>query len=311
MVPIGSLAEIKEVTGPQTVNRFNLYPSIKVMGQNAPGFSSGEALTIMEDMAAEKLPDTMGYNWADLSYQEKQASGGSEAIFLFAILMVYLFLAAQYESWSLPISVVMAVPPALLGAVIAVSMRGYDYNVYTQIGIVLLIALSTKSAILIVEFCKLLREEGATIFDAAIEATRARFRAVLMTAFSFILGVIPLLIATGAGAESQKVIGTAVFGGMIVATVMSLAAVPMLYYVVQRTAEGAWGKKGAAIAGIGKQVVVVEEAVEVTSDSVTSVTDEADETDQDDIVESTDAVEDAPDVDDTADQKDDTPEKNI
>jgi len=285
MVPMGSLATVREVTGPQTVNRFNLYPSIKIMGQNSPGFSSGDALGIMEGMAAEKLPTNMGYSWTDLSYQEKQAQGGTEAIFLFAILMVYLFLAAQYESWSLPLSVVLAVPPALLGAVIAVNYRGYDNNVYTQIGIVLLIALSTKSAILIVEFCKVLREEGNTIFDAAIEATRARFRAVLMTAFSFILGVIPLLVASGAGAESQKVIGTSVFGGMVVATALSLAAVPMLYFVVQRTVEGAWGKKAAAISGIGQVIdmpaeEVTEEALEADEESVSKESKELTEIDE-------------------------------
>lgn len=244
MFPIGSLADVKEVYGPQTVTRFNLYPSIKILGQAAPGFSSGQALEIMEDMAKNKLPGTMGYSWSELSYQEKIAAGGTTAIFLFAILMVYLVLAAQYESWSIPVSVVLSVPTALLGAVLAVSLRGMDNNVYTQIGIVLLIGLSTKSAILIVEFAKVLREQGKSIFDAALEATRLRFRAVLMTAFSFILGVIPLLIASGAGGESQKVIGTAVFGGMIVATLISLAAVPMLYYVVQKSAEGAWGKAG-------------------------------------------------------------------
>ena len=157
--------------------------------------------------------------------------------------MVYLVLAAQYESWSIPVSVVLSVPTALLGAVLAMMARGMDNNVYTQIGIVLLIGLSTKSAILIVEFAKVLREEGKSIFDAAIESTRLRFRAVLMTAFSFILGVIPLLIASGAGAESQKVIGTSVFGGMLVATVVSLAAVPMLYFVVQSLSERSSKKK--------------------------------------------------------------------
>jgi HAE1 family hydrophobic/amphiphilic exporter-1 len=157
--------------------------------------------------------------------------------------MVYLVLAAQYESWSIPVSVVLSVPTALLGAVAAVMLRGMDNNVYTQIGIVLLIGLSTKSAILIVEFAKVLREDGKSVFDAAIEATRLRFRAVLMTAFSFILGVIPLLIASGAGAESQKVIGTSVFGGMLVATALSLAAVPMLYYVIQTLSEKSSKKK--------------------------------------------------------------------
>jgi len=243
MTPLGSVASVEESYGPQIVNRFNLYPSIKISGSSAPGFSSGQALEIMEDMAAEKLPSSMGYSWSELSYQEKLAGKGTTAIFLFAILMVYLVLAAQYESWSIPVSVVLSVPTALLGAVLAMMARGMDNNVYTQIGIVLLIGLSTKSAILIVEFAKVLREEGKSIFDAAIESTRLRFRAVLMTAFSFILGVIPLLIASGAGAESQKVIGTSVFGGMLVATAVSLAAVPMLYFVVQSLSERSSKKK--------------------------------------------------------------------
>ncbi len=252
LVPIGSLANVKEVYGPQSVTRFNLYPSVKIMGNNAPGFSSGQALGIMEDMADKKLPDTMGFAWSELSYQQKAAAGGTSVIFIFAILMVYLVLSAQYESWTVPLSVVLAVPTALLGAVVGIVLRGYDNNVYTQIGIVLLIGLSTKSAILIVEFAKVEREQGKSIFDAAMSATRLRFRAVLMTAFSFILGVIPLLVATGAGGESQKIIGTAVFGGMIVATLLSLAAVPMLYYVVQTTAEGGWGKKDDALDAGGK-----------------------------------------------------------
>lgn len=237
MTPLSSIASVEESYGPQIVNRFNLYPSIKILGGSAPGYSSGQALEIMEGMAAQKLPDTMGYSWSELSFQEKLAAEGSAAIFLFAILMVYLVLAAQYESWTVPVAVVLSVPTALLGAVLAVMVRGMDNNVYTQIGIVLLIGLSTKSAILIVEFAKVLHEEeGKSVFDAAIEATKMRFRAVLMTAFSFILGVIPLLVASGAGAESQKVIGTSVFGGMLVATAVSLAAVPMLYYVVQTLA---------------------------------------------------------------------------
>ncbi len=244
MIPLGSLANVEETFGPQTVTRFNLYPSVKILGQPEAGFSSGEALTIMEDMAAQKLPDSLGYNWAELSYQEKMATGSTGLIFLFSIILVYLVLAAQYESWTIPISVVLSVPTALLGAYLAISWRGMENNVYTQIGIVLLIGLSTKSAILIVEFAKVLREEGKTVLEAAIEATKLRFRAVMMTALSFILGVIPLLIATGAGSESQKVIGTAVFGGMIAATFLSLAVVPMLYYVVQTAVERVGGRKG-------------------------------------------------------------------
>jgi HAE1 family hydrophobic/amphiphilic exporter-1 len=246
MIPLGAVADIRDSLGPQTITRFNLYPAVKILGNAAPGFSSGQAIGIMEDMAdpqsGNMLPSSMGYEWSELSYQEKAAAGGTTAIFLFAILMVYLVLAAQYESWTLPISVCLAVPTALLGAVVAVMLRHMDNNVYTQIGIVLLIGLSTKTAILITEFAKVKRDEGLSIFDAAVEAVRLRFRAVLMTALSFILGVIPLLVASGAGAESRKILGTAVFGGMLIATFLSLAMVPMLYYVVQRISEGKGGK---------------------------------------------------------------------
>jgi HAE1 family hydrophobic/amphiphilic exporter-1 len=187
----------------------------------------------------------MGYEWSELSYQEKNAGGGMVAIFGFAILMVYLVLAAQYESWTLPISVCLSVPTALLGLVLAVMARGMDNNVYTQIGVVLLIGLSTKTAILLTEFAKLKREEGMSIFDSAIEAVKLRFRAVMMTALSFVLGVLPLLVAQGAGAESRKILGTAIFGGMCAATVLSLAVVPMLYYIVQRLSEGKKGREEA------------------------------------------------------------------
>ena len=165
------------------------------------------------------------------------------AIFGFSILMVYLVLAAQYESWSIPVSVVLSVPTALLGAVIGLMLRGMTNNIYTQVGIVLLIGLATKSAILIVEFAMSQRDEGKPVLEAAVEAVRLRFRAVMMTAFSFILGVIPLVIASGAGAESRKVLGTTVFFGMLVATIVSLVAVPMLYYVVQSLSEKISGKQ--------------------------------------------------------------------
>jgi len=189
----------------------------------------------------------MGIAWTDMSYQEKAAAGGANVIFLIAIILVYLVLAAQYESWSIPISVCMAVPTALLGAVIGLVARGYANDVYAQVGIVLLIGLSTKSAILISEFAKAQRESGMSAFDAAVSAAKLRFRAVLMTALSFILGVIPLLIASGAGAESRKIIGTTVFAGMMVATVVSLIAVPMLYYVVQVIVEKVFGAKKESV----------------------------------------------------------------
>jgi HAE1 family hydrophobic/amphiphilic exporter-1 len=237
MVPLGSVARITDVLGPQTVTRYNMYPSAKILGQPAEGFSSGQAMAIVEDMAEKKLPATMGTEWTELSYQEKTASGSSNVIFLLAIVLVYLVLAAQYESWTIPVSVCLAVPTALLGAVLALIARSMNNDIYAQVGIVLLIGLSTKSAILIVEFAKAQRESGMSAFEAALSAVKLRFRAVLMTAFSFILGVVPLILATGAGAESRKVLGTTVFGGMLVATVMSLMAVPMLYFIVQRSVE--------------------------------------------------------------------------
>lgn len=242
MIPLGSVAEVKEILGPQSITRFNLYPAVKILGGAADGFSSGQALGIMEDMAVKKLPASMGYNWSELSYQEKQA-GGSTMIFVFAVVLVYLVLAAQYESWSLPVSVVLSVPTALLGAVAGMMLRGMNNDVYMQIGIVLLIGLATKSAILIVEFAKVEREEGKSIFDAAMNATRLRFRAVLMTAFSFILGVIPLLIASGAGSASRQVLGTTVFSGMLVATALSFTTVPLFYYLMQTLSEKMGGKK--------------------------------------------------------------------
>ena len=243
MMPLGAVCDVEEVFGPQSITRYQLYPAVKILGQAAPGFSSGQALDIMEDMSRQKLSTSFGFEWSELSFQERMAGAGTSMIFVFAVIMVYLVLAAQYESWSVPISVCLSVPTALLGAVLGIVMRGYDNNVYTQIGIILLIGLATKSAILIVEFAKTQREQGRSIFDAAVTATKLRFRAVLMTAFSFIFGVIPLLIATGAGGESRRVLGTVVFFGMIAATALSLAIVPMFYYVIQKTTEGAWGKR--------------------------------------------------------------------
>lgn len=236
LVPLGAIVTVRETTGPQSITRHNSYPAVKILGSAAPGFSSGEALTIMEGMAAQTLPSNMGYEWSDLSYEEKLTSGGGmAAIFAFAILMVYLILAAQYESWTIPLSVCLGVPTALLGAVGAAMARGLDNNVYTQIGIVLLIGLSTKSAILIVEFAKTLHDEGKSAATAAVDAARLRLRAVLMTAFSFILGVLPLLIADGAGAASRQTLGTVVFGGMLIASTVGLLVVPLLYYVIQST----------------------------------------------------------------------------
>lgn len=237
MVPLGSIVSIEEILGPQVVTHHNIYPSAKINGFTPPGVSSGQAMDTVRDMSSSQLPPSIGYEWTDLSYQEDKASGSTSIIFLFSIVLVYLVLAAQYESWTLPMSVCLAVPTALLGAVAAVMLRGFDNNVYTQIGVVLLIGLSTKTAILIVEFAKARRESGDSVRDSAVAAAKLRFRAVLMTAMSFILGVIPLLVASGAGAQSRQVLGASVFGGMLVATAVSVVSVPMLYFVVQSFSE--------------------------------------------------------------------------
>jgi len=249
MVPLGTLIDVEQTVGPQTILRYNLYPTASITGSAAPGYSSGQALNLMEQMAREKLPTSMGFEWTGMSFQEKQV--GSEAILIFAlaIVLVFLVLSAQYESWTSPAAVIMVVPLAVLGTVVAVMMKGADNNVYTQIGITLLIGLASKNAILIVEFAMQEREKGKSIIDAAIDAAKLRFRPILMTAISSIAGFMPLVIAAGAGAASQQAIGTAVVGGMVAATVMSLAFTPVFYVVMKRLGER--GSKSSQDSGAG------------------------------------------------------------
>ncbi|MFI5364131.1 MAG: efflux RND transporter permease subunit [Candidatus Binatia bacterium] len=237
MVPLSTLVDVHKTLGAQLITRYNLYPSAAITGEAAPGYSSGQALALMQQMAASKLPASMGYDWTGISYQEKKV--GSEALLIFglAVLLVFLVLAAQYESWSNPAAVVLVVPLAVLGTVIAVALRGMDNNVYTQIGVVLLIALASKNAILIVEFAREQRAKGMSIAEAAVTASRLRFRPILMTSFAFILGVYPLVIATGAGAASRRALGTAVFGGMITSTFLAILFVPVFYVVFQGLSE--------------------------------------------------------------------------
>ena len=237
MVPLSTLVDVQRALGPQIIPRYNLYPSAAITGQSAAGYSSGQALSLMEQMAKAKLPSGMSYEWTAISYQEKKA--GSEAFMIFglAVVLVYLVLAAQYESWSNPAAVVLVVPLALLGTVIAVAIRGLDNNVYTQIGVVLLIALASKNAILIVEFARDYRAAGKSIIEAAVIASRLRFRPILMTSFAFILGVAPLVVATGAGAASRRALGTAVFGGMITSTLLAVLFAPVFYVVFESWSE--------------------------------------------------------------------------
>lgn len=234
MLPLGAFTSVQRELGPQVINRYNLYPSASVTGEAAPGRSSGDALEIMEQLAAQTLPAGIDYEWTGMAYQQKRVGGEAYFVFAFAILLVYLVLAAQYESWILPISVILVVPLGLLGSVAAVAFRGMDNNVYTQVGIVLIIALASKNAILIVEFARDLRAAGKSIVDAAVGAAAMRFRPIIMTSFAFIMGVTPLVFAHGPGASGQKALGTAVFGGMIAATILAVFFIPIFYVAFQR-----------------------------------------------------------------------------
>jgi len=242
-VPIGTMTKVAYVNGPSVLSLYNLYPSAAVNGRGAPGVSSGDALALMEEMAARTLPPDMGFEWTGMSFQEKRVGGQAALIFGLSVLIVFLVLAAQYESWTNPAAVVLVVPLALLGVVVATMARALDNNVYTQIGIVLLIALASKNAILIVEFARELRAKGKSVEEAAIEAAHLRFRPILMTSFAFILGVVPLVIASGAGAASRQILGTAVFGGMIAATLFNGLFVPVFYTVFQGLSERGAGAR--------------------------------------------------------------------
>ncbi|MFG1480548.1 efflux RND transporter permease subunit [Xanthobacter sp. V4C-4] len=244
MVPIGSMVEVKTVQGPPLISLYNLYPSSSIVGSNSASFSSGQAMALMEQIAASTLPPGTGFEWTAMSFQE--AAVGNQIYFVFglAILLVYFVLAGQYESWIQPMSVILAVPLALLGTVGALLGLGVSNNLYTQIGLVLLIALASKNAILIVEYAREKRAEGMEITDAAVEAARLRFRPILMTSFAFILGVLPLVFATGAGANSRKSIGIAVVSGMLASTCLAVLFVPSFFSVLQRFEER--GKKKAA-----------------------------------------------------------------
>ena len=232
-VPLATLLSPETRIGPQSITRYNLYQTASINGGAAPGVSSGEALKTMESVAAEVLPRSMGFDWTGVAYQENRVSGEAFIVYALAVFLVYLVLAAQYESWLLPLAVILVVPLGLLGVVAAVNIRGTDNNLYTQIGVVLIIGLASKNAILIVEFARELRLRGRSIHAAAVEASRMRFRPILMTSFAFILGVLPLVWATGAAAASRQALGTAVFGGMITATVLAVFFVPVFYVAIQ------------------------------------------------------------------------------
>jgi hydrophobe/amphiphile efflux-1 (HAE1) family protein len=237
MVPLSTLGSLKPIVGPETVPHYNNYASALINGGAAPGYSSGQAVAAMERAAATALPRDFAFEWTGITFQELKAGSIATVVFALAIIFVFLILAAQYESWSMPFMVLLAVPLALFGALLALWLRGRQIDVYSQIGFVMLIGLAAKNAILIVEFARRRREEGLSIVDAAMEAARLRLRPILMTAFAFILGVVPLMIATGAGAASRQSIGTTVFGGMLAATILTLAFVPVFYAVIEELRE--------------------------------------------------------------------------
>ncbi|STX51165.1 multidrug efflux pump [Legionella busanensis] len=237
MIPLSSLVKVKSINGPFNIPHYNLYTAATVTGGPAPGYSSGQALAAIEEVAKNVLPPGIGYEWTGITYQQLKAGNLAALIFLLCLIFVFLFLAALYESWSMPFMILLAVPLALLGAGLALMIRSLALDVYAQIGLVLLIGLAAKNAILIVEFAKDKREAGAGIIEAATEAARLRLRPILMTAFAFVLGVLPLAVAKGAGAASRHSIGTTVLGGMLVATILSLLIVPVFYVVIEKIRE--------------------------------------------------------------------------
>ena len=234
MVPLAGLITTRNISGPEYTTRFNLYRAAQIIGGAAPGYSSGQAMAALEDVAREVLPPEMGYDWADLSYQERRASGAALTSFSLSLVFVFLILAALYESWSLPFSVLLTVPVAVFGAFIGLMLRGFDMDVYAQIGLIVLIGLSAKNAILVVEFAKAESEKGRDLVDAALEGARRRLRPILMTSFAFILGCVPLWIATGSGAAGRRILGTVVIVGMLAATGIAIFLIPVTFYVVER-----------------------------------------------------------------------------
>jgi len=248
MVPLGSVVDFRDISGPDRVARYNLYPASELQGETLPGTSSATAIAEMRKLAEETLPSGFGYDWTDLSYQ--QVSGGNAGLYVFPIcvLFVYLVLAAQYGSWSLPFAVILIVPMCLLAATIGVRIMGQDINILTQIGFVVLVGLAAKNAILIVEFARDIENEGRDRLDAVIEACRLRLRPILMTSFAFILGVLPLVVSTGSGSEMRQAVGVAVFFGMLGVTVFGLIFTPIFYVVVRNLADG--GRRKSAVAAV-------------------------------------------------------------
>jgi HAE1 family hydrophobic/amphiphilic exporter-1 len=248
MIPLSSIATVENISGPEFTFRFNMYRAAEVTGGPAPGYSSAQALDALEEVALEVLPDDVGYAWNAMSFQEKKASGTAGVIFLFSLVFVFLILAAQYESWSLPFAILLGTPFALFGAFMGIWLARFNsdlfvLNIFAQISLILLLALAAKNAILIVEYAKEKFEEGYSLIEAAIEGAKLRLRPILMTSFAFILGVVPLITASGAGSQARNVMGVAVFAGMLIATMLGVFMYPMLFVLIGKL--GKYEKKRA------------------------------------------------------------------
>src|SRR5262249_26489875 len=248
MVPLSAFASVREWSGPVMVVRYNMYPAAAVNGNPAPGVSSGQAITLME-AAAEGLDPSLRVEWTELAFLQLEVGKTDMVAFVLAVVLVFLVLAAQYESWSLPLAVILVVPMCLLCAVTGVALAGMDVNIFTQVGFVVLVGLACKNAILIVEFAKQRREAGAGRREAALAACRLRLRPILMTSFAFILGVVPLVVAEGAGAEMRRTLGTAVFAGMLGVTLFGIFLTPVFFYVIQWVTDLRAQPAGEALAG--------------------------------------------------------------
>jgi HAE1 family hydrophobic/amphiphilic exporter-1/multidrug efflux pump len=236
MVPLSTLVKIRSINGPQYYERFNVYRAATINGTNAPGYSSGQAIDALEQVA-RTLPEGFGFEWAEATYQEKKTGGQTGYIFALSLLFVFLVLAALYESWTMPVAILLVIPFGVFGAFLGLLLRSLDNNVYTQVGLIMLIGLAAKNAILIVEFAKLKRDRGEPIVQAALDGARLRLRPILMTSFAFILGSLPLAIAFGAGAGARQAIGTTVVFGMLVATLIGVFYIPVFYVMLQRLSD--------------------------------------------------------------------------
>jgi HAE1 family hydrophobic/amphiphilic exporter-1 len=234
LVPLGTLVKVRDVTGPALIQRYNMYVSVPLQGNAAPGVSTTTALDLMEGLAEKTLPQGTSFEWTELAFQERSTGNTAIIIFGLSVLFVFLALAAQYESWVLPFAIILIVPLSILAALIGVNLRGLDNNILTQIGLIVLIGLAAKNAILIVEFARQAEERGLSAVDAVVEACRLRLRPILMTAFAFILGVLPLMLATGPGAEMRESLGTAVFSGMLGVTFFGLFLTPVFFVALRK-----------------------------------------------------------------------------